>query len=307
MRLSVIIPSRNRASNLEQVVASLANQTLSKDEFEVIISDDNSNDGTSMVAWNYQNSLRLKYIFSNVPKLHSWNASVPRNLGALISDPSTTHFVFVDSDVVLPNTALQLYLEDIEKDPNRVIIGPYDFYKEGNEIIAVKDVRSLKFEEVDVDQTFETIHDGLACFGGNLVIPKDIFWSVRGFSVDTHIGLEDGDMGLKLWKKKVRFSYDKRNRGKHLWHKSPEDRFPPDMSQHINKLNLKHFGMNTPEVDKNMDLISASRDTYASWGITGWEPPAEWQQNKLDFSMKVNKEPTPEEKVAGWLDDEEGI
>jgi glycosyltransferase involved in cell wall biosynthesis len=272
MKLSVIIPSRNRRDNLSQVLNALRNQTLEHASFEVIISDDNSDDNSHLLINDFKYDFPFKYIFSNVPKPHTWNASIPRNFGALIADPSTTHFLFVDSDVVLPENALDCYLEDITNNPNRVIIGGYDFYREGNEVVAQQDVRHLKFEEVDVSDTFETVHDGLACFGGNLVIPKDIFWSVKGFSVDTHIGLEDGDMGLKLWKKGTQFSYDKRTKGKHLWHQTPTDRFPTDMREHINKLNLKHF--NT--IDPDYGIVEASRDTYKEWGITGWTPPIEW-------------------------------
>lgn len=278
MKLSVVIPSRNRADNVIQVVDALFNQTLSKEEYEVIVSDDGSTDDTCnrlMEASKNWQGLRFKYIFSNVPKPHTWNASIPRNFGALLSDPSTTHILFVDSDVVLPNNALECYIEDINNNPNRVIIGSYDFYREGNETVLQEDVRHLKFEEVELNDTFDTVHDGLVCFGGNLVIPKDIFWSVKGFSVDTHIGLEDGDMGLKLWKKKTKFSYDRRTKGKHLWHQTPTDRFPTDMREHINKLNLKHFN----DINPDYGIIEASRETYAAWGITGWDPPAEWGQN----------------------------
>jgi glycosyltransferase involved in cell wall biosynthesis len=279
MKLTVIIPSRNRADNVIQVVNALANQTLSKDEYEVIVSDDGSTDDTCnrlMEASKNWTGLRFKYIFSNVPKPHTWNASIPRNFGALIADPSTTHFLFVDSDVVLPDIALESYIEDISKNPDRIIIGPYHFYKQDNETINQVDVRFDKFKTVIVDQTFDTVHDGLACFGGNLVIPRNIFWSVKGFSVDTHIGLEDGDMGLKLWKKGVKFSYDIRALGKHLWHETPVDRFPSDMREHINKLNLKHFH----DINPDYGIVEASRDTYKEWGITGWDPPAEWGQNE---------------------------
>lgn len=288
MRLSVCIPSRDRKNNLIQVLEGLSNQTLDKSEYEVIVCDDNSHDDSFEIINQFRNKLNLKYIFSNIPKPHSWNASVIRNYTALLSSPETQAYYFVDSDVVLPGAALANIVEDLEKDSNRVIIGPYDFYAPGNEQIRVPDVRNKTFEEKPTDQVFSTVSDGLACFGGNLVIPKDIFWSVNGFSIDTHIGLEDGDMGLKLWKKGTRFSYEPRNRGKHLWHETPADRFPNNMAKYINELNQKHFHMDTPDVDKNMDLISATRETYASWGITGWEEPPEWKQNKLDFMLKIN-------------------
>lgn len=287
MKLSVIIPSRNRVENLKLVLEALVNQSsIQKDDYEIVIVDDNSIDDTQTVINQIRDRVNLKYIFSNIPKPHTWNAAIIRNLGALISSSETTHFLFVDSDVVLPENALKLYLEDIERISNRVLIGPYDFYDKNNESIKIPDVRNKKFEETTVDQTFDTVHDGLACFGGNLLIPKDIFWSVKGFSVDTHIGLEDGDMGLKLWKAKTKFSYEHRARGKHLWHEIPPDRFPPDMKNHIDNLNLKHFHSKDPDYG----IIEASRETYASWGITGWDPPTEWTKGRLEFMMKVNKE-----------------
>lgn len=285
MKLSVIIPSRNRYENLIATLGALENQTLPRNEYEIILSDDNSSDNTRSLITNHKER-PFKYIFNSVPKPHSWNASVVRNLGALVADPSTMAYVFVDSDVILPPHALACYVEDLELNKNRVIIGPYDFYRQGNEQIQVADVRSKKFEEVKVEDTFDTVHDGLACFGGNLVIPKDIFWSVNGFSVDTHIGLEDGDMGLKLWKKYTYFSYDARTRGKHQWHETPEDRFPTNMKEHIDKLNIKHFGTDKPDYG----IIEASRDTFASWGITGWSPPESWLEHQIQFGLKIQKE-----------------
>lgn len=284
MLISVIVPTRNRFENVIKVIETLKNQTLDKSEYEVILVDDNSTDQTSTVL-NLKDGWNFKYIFSNTPKPHTWNASVIRNYGAMLADPSTTHFLFVDSDVILPEDALRNYLDDISDNPDRVIIGPYDFYKQGNETIAQKDVRSAKFESVEVKETFGTVHDGLACFGGNLVIPKDIFWSVGGFDTDIHIGLEDGSMGLKLWKKQTKFSYDRRTWGKHLWHPVPKDRFPADMKAHIDNLNLKHFHTKDPDYG----IIEASRDTYAEWGFPEWQPPQEWLANQLDFMMKVEK------------------
>lgn len=285
MRLSVIIPTRSRYFNVKGVLEALFDQSLDKSQYEIILSDDNSTDDTQSSINTFRDRGRFKYVFNNW-KPYSWNASIPRNYGALISDPETQAFVFVDSDVILPHDALEHIVEDLDKDPNRVIIGPYHWYAEGNDRIREMDIRWEKFQRVSVDDTFDTVHDGLACFGGNITIPKDIFWSVRGFSVDTHIGLEDGDMGLKLWKKGTKFSYDIRLLGKHQWHPVPPDRFPPDMRDHIDRLNEKHFHSREPDYG----LIEASRETYAEWGITGWDPPKEWNQNRKEFMLKVNKE-----------------
>lgn len=278
--ISVVIPSRSRANNLRNTLRALFNQSVSKDKYEIIVSDDNSTDDTQSIINEFKNEGRFKYVFNNF-KPHTWNASIPRNLGALISDSDYKYLLFVDSDVVLPHAALQWYLEDLSKNDTRVIIGPYDFTDKNGNPTSHSEVRIAKFNSVSEDETFETVHDGLACFGGNILIPKDIFWSVKGFSNDTHIGLEDGDMGLKLWKAGTKFSYDKRIYGKHQWHESPPDRFPNDMKDHIDKLNLKHFGTKNPDYG----IIEASRETYSQWGITGWNPPKEWLA--MGFGMKI--------------------
>lgn len=286
MIFSVIIPTRNRYSNLKNTVESLRNQSLPKDQWELIVSDDNSTDETFNVYKENQD-LHIKYVNNNT-KPHTWNASIPRNLGALISNPSTEAFIFVDSDVKLPTQALEFFLEDYRANKNRVVIGSYDFTLQDGQPISYEngekgDVRSKKFRESKPSDEYDTIHDGLACFGGNIMIPKKIFWQVGGFSPDIHIGLEDGDMGLKLWKVGTKFSYDDRTRGLHQWHEPPPDRFPADMRQHIDNLNLKHFNTVNPDYG----IIEASRETYAKWGVSGWEPPKEWLTNKIDLSMKI--------------------
>lgn len=280
--ISVIVPTRSRYKNLVNTLEALNNQTMPRSEYEIIVSDDNSTDETQSIINKFKDGGIFKYVFNN-HKPHSWNASVPRNLGALVADPDTCGYIFIDSDVMVPNNTIQAYYDGFRLNPDRVIIGPYHWTnKDGN--LAQEDVRWPKFQSVGVEETFSQATDGLACFGGNIFMPRDIFWRVKGFSVDTHIGLEDGDMGLKLWKSGVKFSYDRNVLGKHQWHETPSDRFPSNMREHINKLNMKHFGTTDPDYG----IIETSREAYASWGITGWNPPAEWLENKLEFGLKVN-------------------
>lgn len=274
MILSVIIPTRNRKENLRHTLHALTEQSLNREYYEVIISDDNSEDNTFELYNEYRPQFALKYVNNNT-KPHSWNASVPRNLGAQVANLTTQAYVFLDSDVLLPPDALDNYRKNFEENKDRVIIGPYDFMQPNGNDVMQRDVRFDKFQNTEPHEVFDTIHDGLACFGGNLLIPRNIFWSVGGYSEDTHIGLEDGEMGIKLWKKSTKFSYDKALYGKHQWHETPSDRFPPNMAEHIDKLNKKHFNMSTSEVDKSMDIITASKETYAQWGID-WTPPQEW-------------------------------
>ncbi|KPJ61941.1 MAG: glycosyl transferase, partial [Deltaproteobacteria bacterium DG_8] len=46
LRISVIIPTYNRKDELEKLLYSLNNQTLPQSQFEIIVVDDGSSDGT---------------------------------------------------------------------------------------------------------------------------------------------------------------------------------------------------------------------------------------------------------------------
>lgn len=272
--ITVVIPSRNRVENLEHTLTALINQTISKDKYEVVISDDNSTDNTFSLYEKFKNEISLKYVNNN-KKPHTWNASVPRNLGACLSDPLNKILVFIDSDVVLPDRALEFYLEDYEMNEERVVVAPYDFMQKDNRTVRERDVRYQNFEDHDVSDLCTKATDGLACFGGNIMFPKKIFWEMGGYDRNTHIGLEDGEMGIRLWKKGVPISYDKRIYGIHRWHETPSDRFPPDLrSRYVRDLNMKHFQTDDPDYG----LIELTRDAYKDWGINpSWQPPAEWQ------------------------------
>src|SRR3989338_10269307 len=61
--ISVIIPTYNRLEKLKKTLASCQSQTLAKKDFEVIVVDDGSNDGTGdfMSGQIKTKAIKLKY------------------------------------------------------------------------------------------------------------------------------------------------------------------------------------------------------------------------------------------------------
>lgn len=71
VRLSVIIPTRNRADLLGKTLHSLVDQTYPQEKFEVIVVDNGSTDHTSDVCEQYGNKIAgLKRVFEPRPGLH---------------------------------------------------------------------------------------------------------------------------------------------------------------------------------------------------------------------------------------------
>jgi validoxylamine A glucosyltransferase len=60
-RISVVIPTYNRAELLRRTLDSLTDQTLPPDDYDIVIADDGSHDHTADVARTFQDRLHLHY------------------------------------------------------------------------------------------------------------------------------------------------------------------------------------------------------------------------------------------------------
>lgn len=81
--LSVIIPTYNRVDILARMLAALEKQTLPKSEFEVIVVNDGSTDGTDSFLERYKNQGKLN--FSYISKENE-GQGIARNAGLKVCD-----------------------------------------------------------------------------------------------------------------------------------------------------------------------------------------------------------------------------
>ena len=90
VKVSVVVPTFNRAEAMRRCLASLVRQTLK--DFEVLVCDDGSTDKTRDVLEEFKNSLSIRYL----PGHHFGGPSVPRNRG--IAEAEGEYVAFLDSD-----------------------------------------------------------------------------------------------------------------------------------------------------------------------------------------------------------------
>ena len=114
-RLSVIIPTRNRARVLDDCLASLHLQSLPADAFEVIVVDNGSTDDTVATAGRHAGALRLQCLAAPEPGLH-----VGRHAG--MQAATTDLLVFADDDIVAGPDWLASVLEAFA-DPAVALVG----------------------------------------------------------------------------------------------------------------------------------------------------------------------------------------
>jgi glycosyltransferase involved in cell wall biosynthesis len=103
--ISIVICTYNRADYIIEAMESLCNQTLPKDQFEVIIVDNNSTDQTKTVCNKY--IAEHQHVSFNFLEEKRQGASFARNTGAAIAKAAL--LCFMDDDAV----AYPDYLESI--------------------------------------------------------------------------------------------------------------------------------------------------------------------------------------------------
>lgn len=92
MKLSIIVPVYNVEQYLDECVASFFNQGLNTNDFEVLLIDDGSSDGSLLIAQNWGKR------HQNIKVFHQENQgqAVARNFG--IDNAKGDYLMFVDSD-----------------------------------------------------------------------------------------------------------------------------------------------------------------------------------------------------------------
>lgn len=118
VNLSLVIPTRNRAAALEHTLRHLEAQQTSRDEFEICVVDDCSEDHTGQLLREWSERLPLRYWRLGAPS----GTSVARNLA--IHEARGRHIVFIDDDVLTPPDFLQRHAGWLVRQPDALIRGP---------------------------------------------------------------------------------------------------------------------------------------------------------------------------------------
>lgn len=90
MKSTVIVPTYNREKYLARCVRSLLNQSEAREDYEIIVVNDGSSDGTSSILKSFGDSVRVVN--------NDRNLGLPASLNAGIRAASGRYFVRVDSD-----------------------------------------------------------------------------------------------------------------------------------------------------------------------------------------------------------------
>ena len=170
-KISVIIPAWNEEKFVPKTISALLAQDYPREDFEIIVSDNNSNDKTSEVA---KNAGADKVVFEKEK-----GTNVTRNRGA--HEASAEILAFLDADCIPPPDWLRKIEKIFENPKIAAVSGPYDYEFRGIKKLADKFYIGLIFKTAPKIITFIFRKKDAIIIGGNFAVRKSTFETMGEF------------------------------------------------------------------------------------------------------------------------------
>jgi glycosyltransferase involved in cell wall biosynthesis len=114
-KVSIAIGVRNRKKNILKSMEYFVNQTFSKNNFEVVITDYGGNDNLEKSLKKFYSKLNIKYIYvnTNLP----WNEARAKNIS--IRNSSYEFIICTNADILFEKNSLKEIMKIVNKNKNK--------------------------------------------------------------------------------------------------------------------------------------------------------------------------------------------
>jgi glycosyltransferase involved in cell wall biosynthesis len=208
---SVVIPTFNRLRTIRRVLGALERQTMPLAEFEVLVIDDGSNDGTSEMLHAYRGPLRLRHFSTGLP---TEEYGYLRALNVGLGHAQGRYVVFLDSDMEPAQNALENLLsahQRWERQGINVLIRPWWVGRRpsllllitGRHFWAYHPARTLRRAR---ETKFRDLHQRRDCLGPRddvgafMSVRLDLALAIDGFAEQVRAYGHDGEFQRRLVK-----------------------------------------------------------------------------------------------------------
>ena len=188
-KISVCIPSYNHEKTIGYTIESILNQTYQN--FELIISDDNSTDKTIEVAKSFQDT-RIKIIENKI------NSGVSVNSNIAIKNANGSYISLIASDDIMLPTRLEKSINFLENNPEfMVVIGFVETIDESNNIIN-HGMKKVFNQDVEPENILKKLfYNGNFLCAPSATIKKSVFDNI-GYFNNCLLQLQDFDFWIRI-------------------------------------------------------------------------------------------------------------
>ncbi|MCK9224989.1 MAG: glycosyltransferase [Candidatus Muirbacterium halophilum] len=205
MKISVIIPTFNRANTFKKTLNSLLIQTTNS--YEIIVVDESTNNEIFNIIKKIKIKTSINISFYKNPGKGQGNA---RNFGASVSKYAI--LLFIDSDVICSNILVEEHLKHHKYGEKAVL---------GNILFPVNKKIDFYTKNIDLGYYFSQINsdyvDFIKFITANISLNKNLFIKSGGFDKEfTSYGFEDLELGYRIFNNKKTIKFAKNAIGYHL-------------------------------------------------------------------------------------------
>ncbi|MBJ6118481.1 glycosyltransferase [Pontibacter sp. BT310] len=193
IKLSIIIPVRNEAANILNLLQDLEKQQYPKALFEIIVIDDHSEDETKTIVEQYAraSALQIKIIELNTYVNYSGKKAAIKT-GIELAEGEL--LVFTDGDCRVQPEWLQLYSYSYQTYQPKFISGPVSFQ---NTQSLLERMQLVEFASlIGIGGASIGLGKPNMCNGANLAYTKQVFEEVNGFEGNETIASGDDEFLL---------------------------------------------------------------------------------------------------------------
>lgn len=201
VKVSVIVPAYNAAETLPYCLQAIRDNSFP--DAEIIVVDDGSSDSTSHLAEKY--GATVIHTGSRQGPAGARNQGVEHARGEIL--------MFVDADVVIPESAIAKVVNRFENDPElAALFGSYD--ESPSETNFLSQYRNLLHHYVHQNSS----ENAISFWAGCGAIRRSIFIEVGGFDKQkfSRASVEDIELGLRVCERGFRIRLEKSLQAKHL-------------------------------------------------------------------------------------------
>ena len=187
-KFSIIVPFRNEAENLEELLRSISTLNYPKELFEILLVNDDSVDESVHLIKNFtpeNDKLNIKIITNNRRTISPKKDAIQ----TAILQANFDWIITTDADCIVPENWLNIFDSYIQKHQSKLIAAPVTYIANKTllEQFQLLDFLSLQASTIG---SFG-IHKPFLCNGANLCYEKQAFIQVNGFEGNEHIASGD--------------------------------------------------------------------------------------------------------------------
>ena len=178
---SIIIPFRNEAQLLPNLLQSISELNYPTDLFQVILVDDDSEDGFEIAHYNFDFKVLSNLRKSNSPKKDA--------IETAFLQAKNTWIVTTDADCLVPENWLKTLDAFIRENNVEMVIGPVSYQTNDDFLHHFQLLELISLQGATIGSF--GINKPFMCNGANFAYSKNVFQSLNGFQDSNHIASGD--------------------------------------------------------------------------------------------------------------------